>query len=68
MLSDYQRKRRFDVMTMVAVTDGLVRLFSNDIAPVRMMRRLGLRAVSKIPAAKRFFMKQAMAERLSANK
>lgn len=64
MLKHYQRQRRFDVMTMVAVTDALVRLFSNDIAPVRAIRRFGLKAVSKIPMAKQFFMKQAMAERL----
>lgn len=62
LLADYQRTRRFDNMSMVAVTDGLVRLFSNNIPPVRMARRFGLKAVSKLPFAKRFFMKQAMAD------
>ncbi|GJL85747.1 MAG: 2-octaprenyl-3-methyl-6-methoxy-1,4-benzoquinol hydroxylase [Micavibrio sp.] len=63
LLQTYQRQRRFDNMSMVAVTDGLVRLFSNNIPPVRFIRRAGLKAVSKFPPAKRFFMKQAMGDR-----
>ena len=61
-LEAYQRARRFDNMTMVAVTDGLVRLFSNKSLPIRLLRRTGLRAVGAIPAAKRFFMRQAMGD------
>ena len=60
LLLSYQRKRRPDNMAMVAVTDGLVRLFSNDVLPVKMLRRAGLRAVSRIDVAKKFFMDQAM--------
>ena len=60
LLLSYQRKRRPDNMVMVAVTDGLVRLFSNDVLPVKMLRRAGLRAVSRIGIAKKFFMHQAM--------
>lgn len=60
LLLSYQRKRRPDNMAMVAVTDGLVRLFSNDVLPVKMLRRAGLRAVSRIGIAKKFFMHQAM--------
>lgn len=63
LLAAYQRQRRFDNMTMVAATDALVRLFSNNIPPVRLMRRVGLKAVSKLPPAKRFFMRQAMGDR-----
>ena len=60
LLLSYQRKRRPDNMAMVAVTDGLVRLFSNDVLPVKLMRRAGLKAVSRIGVAKKFFMNQAM--------
>ena len=63
LLESYQRRRRPDNMAMVAVTDGLNRLFSNNIFPVRMMRRAGLRLVSRIRPAKQFFMKQAMGDR-----
>ena len=60
LLAAYQSSRRIDNMAMVAVTDGLVRLFSNNIPPVRALRKFGLKLVSKLPPAKNFFMKQAM--------
>ena len=63
LLETYQRRRRPDNMAMAAVTDGLNRLFSNNIFPVRVLRRAGLRLVSHIPPAKQFFMKQAMGDR-----
>lgn len=63
LLETYQRRRRPDNMAMVAFTDGLVRLFSNQSVLLRSVRRLGLRAVEKLPPAKRFFMRQAMADR-----
>ncbi len=63
LLEAYQRARRFDNMSMVAVTDGLVRLFSNNHASKRFIRRAGLKLVSKLKPAKQFFMKQAMGDR-----
>jgi 2-octaprenyl-6-methoxyphenol hydroxylase len=60
VLERYARWRRFDTMTLLAVTDGLVRLFSNDIAPLRLARDLGLGVVQQLPALKRFFMRHAM--------
>ena len=60
LLQAYQRQRRMDNMAMAGATDTLNRLFSNDIGPVRLARRVGLRAVSRLPFAKQFFMKQAM--------
>lgn len=62
LLLSYQRKRRPDNMAMVAVTDGLVRLFSNDLPPVKLLRRTGLKAVSGIGVVKKFFMHRAMGE------
>ena len=63
LLERYQQKRRPDNMAMIAVTDGLTRLFSNNIPPVRFLRKAGLKMVAKLPPAKRFFMKQAMGDR-----
>ena len=60
VLARYERLRRFDNAMMLAATDGLNRLFSNDIAPVRLARDLGLAAVNRIPALKRLFMRHAM--------
>jgi 2-octaprenyl-6-methoxyphenol hydroxylase len=42
------------------VTDGLNRLFSNDLGPLRLAHDLGLAAVDRMPPLKRFFMRQAM--------
>lgn len=63
LLETYQRRRRPDNMAMVAFTDTLVRLFSNRMPLLRTARRIGLKAVAKLPPAKRFFMRQAMADR-----
>jgi 2-octaprenyl-6-methoxyphenol hydroxylase len=60
LLARYQTWRRFDTLSLIAVTDGLNRLFSNDIAPVRLARDLGLAAVNRTPRVKRFFMRHAM--------
>ena len=60
VLERYQRWRRFDSVAMVMATDGLNRLFSNDLPPVRLARDIGLAAVNRMPAAKRYFMRHAM--------
>lgn len=60
VLERYERWRRFDALMLVAVTDGLNRLFSNDVGPVRLARDLGLAAVNRIPPLRRFFMRHAM--------
>lgn len=59
-LERYVQWRRADNLTMVAATDLLNRLFSNDIAPLRLARDLGLAAVNRIPALRRFFVRHAM--------
>jgi 2-octaprenyl-6-methoxyphenol hydroxylase len=52
VLERYQRWRRFDTALMAAVTDNLNRLFSNDVAPVRALRDLGLGLVDRMPRVK----------------
>jgi 2-octaprenyl-6-methoxyphenol hydroxylase len=59
VLETYQRARRFDTLAMGVVTDGLNRLFSNDATPVRLVRDLGLGLVDRVPALKRFFIREA---------
>jgi 2-octaprenyl-6-methoxyphenol hydroxylase len=61
-LEEYARWRRTDTMVLAAVTDGLTRLFSNDIPAVQLARDLGLGAVQKIPPLKKLFMQHAMGE------
>lgn len=60
VLRDYQRRRRFDSTTLMASTDGLVRLFSNDVTPLRRIRGLGLGVVERIPSFKRTAIRHAM--------
>jgi 2-octaprenyl-6-methoxyphenol hydroxylase len=60
LLARYQRLRRPDNLLMLAMTDGLDRLFSNDVKPLRLARDLGIAAVDRIGPLKRMFMRQAM--------
>jgi 2-octaprenyl-6-methoxyphenol hydroxylase len=59
VLKRYERWRRFDSFTLAASTDALNRLFSNDIAPLRHLRDLGLGVADAIDPARKFFMRHA---------
>ncbi len=60
LLARYQRQRRPDNLAMLAATDALDRLFSNDSRVVRLARDLGIAAVHRVAPLKRLFMHQAM--------
>ncbi len=60
VLERYERWRRFDNTLMLAMTDALNRLFSNDIAPLRLARDTGLAVVNRIPPLKKLLMRHAM--------
>lgn len=62
VLDRYARWRGFDNTLMLAMTDMLNRLFSNDIAPVRLARDIGLAAVDRAGPLKKVFMRQAMGQ------
>ena len=59
VLERYARWRRFDNAALAAGFDAFVRLFSNDIAPVRLARDLGMAAVNRIGPLRRAFMHEA---------
>lgn len=59
VLQDYQAWRRFDTVQMGITTDVLNRMFSNDMAPVRTIRDIGLGLVDRMPRLKEFFIRQA---------
>lgn len=59
VLDRYARWRRFDNVALTAGFDGFVRLFSNDIAPVRLARDLGVAAVNRLAPLRRAFMHEA---------
>ena len=60
VLERYERWRRFDNLMLAAVTDGLNRLFSNAVPPVKLARDVGLAMVDRLPPLKRFLMRHAM--------
>jgi 2-octaprenyl-6-methoxyphenol hydroxylase len=60
LLAAYQRRRRPDNLLMLAATDALDRLFSNDSRVLRAVRDLGLAGVQRLPGLKGLFMRQAM--------
>ena len=49
-LAAFERRRRFDVAASGRGLDALNRLFSNNLAPLRFVRDLGLRIVDRAPA------------------
>jgi 2-octaprenyl-6-methoxyphenol hydroxylase len=60
VLERYQRWRRLDAVLLAGVTDGLNRLFSNTIPPIKLARDFGLAAVNRMPPLKRLLMQHAM--------
>jgi len=60
VLRRYETWRRFDNVLLAAVTDGLTRLFSNDVPPLRAARDIGLALVNRTPPVKKLLMRHAM--------
>ncbi len=60
MLCAYEKRRAADRSTNIFFTDFLVRLYSNDIPPLRIARGIGLASLSCIPSARRFLMRRML--------
>ncbi|MBX9804448.1 MAG: UbiH/UbiF/VisC/COQ6 family ubiquinone biosynthesis hydroxylase [Alphaproteobacteria bacterium] len=60
ILEDYQRRRRVDTLSILAMSDGMVRLFSNKSNILSFLRNTGLGIVNEIPPLKRRLMRHAM--------
>jgi 2-octaprenyl-6-methoxyphenol hydroxylase len=58
-LASYERQRRFDIAASGLGLDALNRLFSNDLAPLRFVRDLGLRLVERAPLLKAMLIAEA---------
>lgn len=68
VLERYQTWRRFDTFRMGVTTDVLNRMFSNDFAPLRAVRDLGLGLVDRMPALKSYFISEAAGHQAGAPK
>jgi 2-octaprenyl-6-methoxyphenol hydroxylase len=60
VLERYVRWRRFDNLMLSSFMDGLTRLFSNDVAPVRLARDAGFFLFNRMMPLKRLAMRHAM--------
>ncbi len=60
VLQGYATQRRRDVAVISTFTNSLVRLFSNDIGPLSVVRNLGLVAVDLLPPARRALLRLSM--------
>lgn len=60
MLEDYRKSRRLDRNAGIGFTDGLVRLFSNDLPLLSSGRSWALSVLDHLPLAKRFVAKRMM--------
>jgi len=59
-LARYEEWRLGDQRQVLRATDGLVRLFSNDLMPLVLARQAGMLLVDLLPPAKRMLMRRAM--------
>jgi 2-octaprenyl-6-methoxyphenol hydroxylase len=59
LLKKYNHSRKIGAYKMIAATDGLNGLFSNNSTILKGLRNAGLGIVEKIPTLKKFFIKNA---------
>lgn len=60
LLRRYQKQRRADILSMTLLTDGLVRVFSNQSRLLARMRSVGFGVTKHVTPLKRFMMRHAM--------
>lgn len=60
MLSNYRKMRKMDRGSGIRFTDTLIRLFSNEISPLRAGRGLALAALDCLPPARQWFSRRMM--------
>jgi len=61
VLKRYEKWRRMDIGLMAVATDGLNKLFSNNLPPLRVIRDVGLGVVDRLPILKKAFIGHAAA-------
>ncbi|MCZ4272275.1 FAD-dependent monooxygenase [Maritalea porphyrae] len=61
VLERYEKWRRMDIGLMAVATDGLNKLFSNNLPPLRVIRDVGLGVVDRLPILKNAFIGHAAA-------
>lgn len=65
LLQTYAAQRQADYAQVIPYTDSLVKLFSNDFAPLAHARAAGLLAVDRLPVLRHWLARQSMGLRQS---
>lgn len=60
LLEEYSASRKFDTLSLVAITDGLNHLFQQKNSLIKAARRLGMATVNHLSPLKKMLMKHAM--------
>jgi 2-octaprenyl-6-methoxyphenol hydroxylase len=60
ILRTYQKRRRADIVAMTLLTDGIVRVFSNDSRTLAHARSLGFGLARYVTPLKHFMIRHAM--------
>jgi 2-polyprenyl-6-methoxyphenol hydroxylase-like FAD-dependent oxidoreductase len=60
LLRRYMRQRAAPTWAMTRITDGLLRLFAEESAPIRELRNNGMRLVNRVPPLKRWLTARAL--------
>jgi 2-octaprenyl-6-methoxyphenol hydroxylase len=68
LLGNYTSSRHGDNARTAFAMDAIVRLFDAKSPPIKLARKLGLGAVNRMPALKRFFSAQARGQSVTAPK
>jgi len=61
LLKKYEKRRSLDLNSRVNGVDGMMRLVSNDILPLKSLRRGGFKLLDALPPLKQFAMTQGLA-------
>ncbi len=60
MMAQYEKLRRWDRLTLIKVTDGMVRIFSNDAPFLKFGRELGLQFLNLASPVRHAFMQKML--------
>ena len=60
LFRNYENKRRYDNLLMMSAMDGFYATFSNDIAPIKLIRNFGLGIAAQLTPLKRQVLKYAV--------
>ena len=55
----FQKQRNFDINLMIDSTHNINYIFSNNLFPIKLFRKLGLNVISKFPTLKNYIMSYA---------